>query len=136
MPVRFLMNLKIKRTLPCLVSLISFLPTEKAISELVTSTCKTVENIKPFKLTSLLALHTRVGKIYSEQFASYNNSRLLSVSGESLNFTITDKAVLSSISTNATILATDLLVKGGVIHVIDKVLVPANFDTKDYCISN
>lgn len=102
---------------------------------MINNTCKSIDNIKPSELLSLLSLHVTMGKIYSEQFMALNNTSLTMLSGGLLNVSVSDKVMVSGTLNNASVVMTDILVKGGVIHAIDQVLLPINFDAAAYCIN-
>ena len=111
------------------------MPTEDAITALVDETCKTIDNIVPSKIVSLLAFHTTIGKIFSEAFPKYNGTKLTTLNGESLDVEVASTLQLRGSVNGAKVIASDLLVKGGVIHIIDSALVPADYTPKTYCVT-
>lgn len=71
------------------------------------------------QLTSILSMHAIKGKVSAGD--ALNAKSASSISGQALKFTIKDGSFMVN---DATILKTDIICDNGVIHVIDKVLLP------------
>jgi uncharacterized surface protein with fasciclin (FAS1) repeats len=96
-----------------------FAPTDAAFAELPAGT---VENlIKPEnkeKLIAILTYHVLAGKVMA---ADVKTSSVKTVNGKDLSIVANDGEVTIN---GATVVATDVAAKNGVIHVIDSVLLP------------
>ena len=96
-----------------------FAPTDAAFAELPAGT---VENlIKPEnkeKLIAILTYHVLAGKVMA---ADVKTSSVKTVNGKDLSIVVNDGEVTIN---GATVVATDVAAKNGVIHVIDSVLLP------------
>ncbi|MCW6506603.1 fasciclin domain-containing protein [Lichenifustis flavocetrariae] len=99
-----------------------FAPTDEAFAALPAGTVESL--IKPenkAKLTSILTLHVLAGKVMSTDVAGKKSSPK-SVSGEELHVDGTDGVHVNG----AKVVKADIACTNGVIHVIDKVLLPAS----------
>lgn len=97
-----------------------FAPTDEAFAALPEGTVETLlkpENLD--QLVSVLTYHVVPGKIMSTDISG-QTAEVASVQGSSLNVNATDGVKVD----DATVIAADIETDNGVIHVIDKVVLP------------
>jgi len=113
---------------PCTV----FAPTNKAFDMLTKGTVETL--LKPEnkdQLTAVLTYHVVAGRVTSKDLAKMikdgkGKATAKTVQGETLTFTMSGKKVMIKDSKGgmATVTIADVMQSNGVIHVVDKVLLP------------
>lgn len=97
-----------------------FAPTDKAFAKLPKETL--AELLKPEnkeKLQAILTYHVVPGKVLAEDVVKMENAK--TAQGSKLGIKVVDGEVLID---NAKVVKTDIACKNGVIHVIDKVILP------------
>lgn len=97
-----------------------FAPTDAAFKELPPETLKSL--LKPEnkrKLTSILTYHVVAGKVTADQVVKLDSAK--TVNGKSVKIEVKDGKVYVD---GATVVKTDIACSNGVIHVIDKVILP------------
>jgi uncharacterized surface protein with fasciclin (FAS1) repeats len=98
-----------------------FAPTDEAFAKLPAGTVE--ELLKPEnrdKLVAILKYHVVPGKVMA---ADVKTMEAKTVQGQSLKLKVSDEGVMVD---NARVVKTDLLAENGVIHVIDRVILPSN----------
>jgi transforming growth factor-beta-induced protein len=99
-----------------------FAPTDEAFAKLGEDTVQSL--LKPenrAKLTSILAYHVVTQRVFSDDALKAGSAQ--TVQGVRLSFTLADGALRVN---NARLIRTDIDASNGVIHVIDRVLIPSN----------
>ena len=97
-----------------------FAPTDEAFAKLPEGTLEDL--LKPenkAKLQSVLSYHVVPGKVMSRDAAKLNSAK--TVQGSSINIKATDNGVMVK---DARVVKADIPASNGVIHVIDKVILP------------
>lgn len=97
-----------------------FAPTDEAFAMLPAGTVEAL--LKPenkAKLTQILTYHVVPGRVMASDVVKLDSAK--TVAGPSIAITITDKSVMVD---NAKVVKTDIGCSNGVIHVIDKVILP------------
>ncbi len=97
-----------------------FAPTDEAFSKLPAGTVESL--LKPEnkdKLTAILTYHVVPGRVTAEQVVHLNSAKTLN--GHLLKISSEDGKVMID---NARVVATDIMARNGVIHVIDTVVLP------------
>lgn len=98
-----------------------FAPTDEAFAKLPAGTVE--ELLKPEnrdKLVAILKYHVVPGKVMA---ADVKTMEAKTAQGQSLKLKVSDEGVMVD---NARVVKTDLLAENGVIHVIDRVILPSN----------
>jgi len=99
-----------------------FAPTDQAFSELPEGTLDNLlEN--PDQLKNVLLFHVVNGKVMAEDVLEMDGTMVETLFGESITISIEEGNVYIN---NAQVTVTDIETSNGVIHVINKVLVPEN----------
>jgi transforming growth factor-beta-induced protein len=101
-----------------------FAPTDAAFRKLPAATLSALllpEN--KAALQSVLTYHVVAGKVLAKDVVKLNGKSVKTVSGSSLKVTVSGSQVKVN---ESNVIATDVLAKNGVIHVLDAVLVPAD----------
>lgn len=99
-----------------------FAPTDDAFSTLPKGTVASLLEPKNLdQLKQILTYHVVAGRVYSEDALSLSNAP--TVAGPSIQITPTDAGANIN---NAKLISTDIDAANGVIHVIDRVLLPSN----------
>lgn len=96
-----------------------FAPTDEAFAALPAGTLDAVIKDKA-KLTSILTYHVVSGKIMAKDVAGMNGKTAKTVQGGDLKIDTTSGVKIGG----ATVITADVETSNGVIHVIDKVLLP------------
>ncbi len=97
-----------------------FAPTNDAFSAIAS----TVASLTPEQLTTVLTYHVLASQVLSTQIPF--GTPVTTVSGQSITINAgTPPTITDTTATPAHIIATDVRASNGVIHVIDKVLIPA-----------
>jgi len=96
-----------------------FAPTDEAFAALPAGTLDAVLKDKA-KLTSILTYHVVSGKIMAKDVAGMNGKTAKTVQGGDLKIDTTSGVKIGG----ATVITADVETSNGVIHVIDKVLLP------------
>lgn len=97
-----------------------FAPTDEAFANLPDGTLD--ELLKPEnkdKLASILTYHVVAGKVTSDKVVEMNSAK--TVNGKDVSISVADGSVMIN---DATVIKTDVMASNGVIHVIDKVILP------------
>jgi len=97
-----------------------FAPTNAAFDAFLASQGVTLAQLTKEQLTPILTYHVVSGKLYSEDVVKATKAKTLQ--GDDVTIAVAGANVTLNGDTNVT--AVDVLAKNGVIHVIDKVLVP------------
>lgn len=103
-----------------------FAPTDEAFSKLPEGTVETL--LKPenkAQLQAILTYHVVAGKVDSSQVVKLSEATTLN--GKQVKIMVKDGKVMVN---DATVTATDIETSNGIIHVIDKVILPPN-DSKE-----
>jgi len=95
-----------------------FAPTDEAFAQIPQETLQAVLADKE-KLTAILTYHVVPGKLMAADVV--NSTQLQTVQGQSINVSVADGTVRVD---DATVIQTDIEADNGVIHVIDKVIMP------------
>ncbi|MBN1212837.1 MAG: fasciclin domain-containing protein [candidate division Zixibacteria bacterium] len=95
-----------------------FAPTDEAFAKLPEGTVEALLNDKE-KLTAILTYHVVPGKVLAEDVVKLDKAA--TVNGEYIAINTSEDGVMVD---NANIIATDILCKNGVIHIIDAVVLP------------
>ncbi len=95
-----------------------FAPTDEAFSQIPQETLQAVLADKE-KLTAILTYHVVPGKLMAADVV--NSTQLQTVQGQSITVSVADGTVRVD---DATVIQTDIEADNGVIHVIDKVIMP------------
>ena len=99
-----------------------FAPTDAAFAALPAGTLEML--LKPEnkdKLVAILTYHVVSGKVMSTDLS--NGQKAATVQGQNVTVSIADGAVRIS---GAKVIAADVVAKNGVVHIIDKVILPPN----------
>ena len=94
-----------------------FAPTDQAFAELPKKTIESLLNDKE-KLTNILTYHVLLNTILIKQFIKIKNAK--TVNGKNISIQTKNGFIID----NAKIIKKDIECSNGVIHVIDKVLIP------------
>lgn len=97
-----------------------FAPTNEAFAALPAGTLETL--LKPENkatLVSILTYHVVAGKVKSTDLS--NGMQAATVNGANISVTINDKGVMIN---DANVTAADIMASNGIVHVIDKVILP------------
>lgn len=97
-----------------------FAPTDEAFAKLPKGTVEDL--LKPenkAKLTAILTYHVVAGKVMSTDVVKVKSAK--TVQGQDLTVAVTDGKVMID---NAQVIKADIMASNGVIHIIDKVLLP------------
>jgi transforming growth factor-beta-induced protein len=100
-----------------------FAPTDAAFNALDQATLQKLLTTDKDNLSAILQYHVVPGTVYS--FDIVNNMTVATLNGLPLNITVEGNQIMVG---NATVQMTDIVTTNGVIHVIDKVLMPPNMD--------
>lgn len=95
-----------------------FAPTDEAFAQIPQETLQAVLADKE-KLTAILTYHVVLGKLMAANVV--NSTQLQTVQGQSITVSVADGTVRVD---DATVIQTDIEADNGVIHVIDKVIMP------------
>jgi uncharacterized surface protein with fasciclin (FAS1) repeats len=95
-----------------------FAPTDEAFAELPEGTLEVLLN-NPEKLKAILTYHVLDGTITSDQAMKVNAAETLN--GKSITVAAKDGQVMIN---DANVIAADIVCKNGIIHVLDKVIMP------------
>lgn len=95
-----------------------FAPTDEAFAQIPQETLQAVLADKE-KLTAILTYHVVPGKLMAADVV--NSTQLQTVQGQSITVSVADGTVRVD---DATVIQTDIEADNGVIHVIDKVIMP------------
>lgn len=95
-----------------------FAPTDEAFAKLPEGALKSLLD-NPEKLKSVLTYHVVEGKVTSDKVMKVNKAEALN--GKSVTVTAKDGKVMIN---DANVIATDIMCSNGVIHVVDKVILP------------
>ena len=109
-----------------------FAPTDEAFTALPKGTVASL--LKPenqSKLLEILKYHVVAGRVYSEDAIALNSAATLA--GSAISFTRTDGGANIN---NARLVATDIDASNGVIHVIDRVLLPTDSKAASHAASS
>lgn len=99
-----------------------FAPTDEAFGKLPAGTLEDL--LKPEnkeKLASILTYHVVAGKVYAKDVVKLSSAKTLN--GQSVKITVDNGKVKID---DANVVKTDIEARNGVIHVIDKVILPKN----------
>ena len=101
-----------------------FAPTDAAFDEFLSDQGVTLDDLSAEALRPILLYHVVPGKLYSEDVVEATSAT--TVEGSDVTIAVTGSTVTLGDSTEetASVTAVDVLASNGVIHVIDKVLVP------------
>ncbi len=100
-----------------------FAPTNAAFAKLPKSTLAAVGKDREL-LKTVLTYHVVKGKVPAAKVVTLNGKSVKTLSGQSVKVTVRGGKVFLNGSTRVT--KTDVLATNGVIHVIDKVLIPSS----------
>jgi len=95
-----------------------FAPTDEAFAQLPEGTVEALLK-DPKKLASILTYHVVDGSVMSDQVAGLNKAQTLN--GQDVRIAVKDGGVMID---EATVIAADIACSNGVIHVIDRVILP------------
>ncbi|HNJ98247.1 MAG TPA: fasciclin domain-containing protein [Ilumatobacteraceae bacterium] len=100
-----------------------FAPTDEAFAAALESLGLTAEELLANKelLTAVLTYHVVPGKVLAADVVGLNGQEVATVNGASITVTVDGSSVMVN---DANVVATDVMASNGVIHVIDKVLLP------------
>ncbi|KAF1836228.1 beta-Ig-H3/Fasciclin [Decorospora gaudefroyi] len=103
-----------------------FAPTNVAFQNIGSA----LEELTPEEITDILTYHVVVGEDGGVGYSSTleNGTTLVTANGEELTITIGDGGIFVN---NARVVASDVLIANGVVHVIDQVLNPSNMTIAD-----
>lgn len=96
-----------------------FAPTDEAFAQLPAGTVEALLNDIP-TLTSILTYHVVPGQVFSGDVVNVTEAPTLQ--GQAIDVAVTNGIVV--LNGESTVVATDLLATNGVIHVIDRVILP------------
>lgn len=99
-----------------------FAPTDEAFATLPAGTLDTLLQDPQGQLSQILLYHVVPGKVMAADVAGMSGQTAETAGGQTLNITVEGEKVMIN---DATVVITDIETSNGVIHVIDKVLTPA-----------
>lgn len=98
-----------------------FAPSDAAFAKLPAGTVEGLLGDKA-KLASILTFHVISGKVMAADVIKSNGAKPVTLNGETLDIVVRDGKVYVD---GAQVVTADIVASNGVIHVIDKVLIPA-----------
>ena len=100
-----------------------FAPTDEAFAAALASLNMTAEQLLADKdlLTAVLTYHVVPGKVLAADVVGLDGQEVATVNGAAITITVNGSSVMVN---DANVVATDVMASNGVIHVIDKVLLP------------
>jgi LysM repeat protein len=100
-----------------------FAPTDEAFAALPEGTVDALLADPTGALTEILLYHVAPGQVMAADVAALDGQTITTVGGPSIAVVITDGVVMLN---DARVIATDIAAANGVIHVIDRVLIPSS----------